>query len=162
MRVQTLLLGAALIVGVICGCNSLRSTEPHVPSYGELPGPPINTLEIVRSDSGTTSRSRGTVDIHLSRDNASRTFWNDPDTRTDPWGTITLLEVRGDKTVLIYFGNQYLSARPGEAFPGTGIVVVTVDPEAGTAWLRSKWKHTVWGMDAEQLRRLQNRPRAGR
>ena len=151
-------MAAGLIAAVLCGCSSPRPTEPHVPSYDELPWAPINTLEIVLSDSGTTSRSRGTVDIHLSADNPSRTFWNDPDTRTDAWGTITLLEVRADKIVLICFGNRYRSAKPGEAFPGTGIVVVTADAQAGTAWLRSRWKHTVWGMDADQLRRLRIDP----
>jgi hypothetical protein len=79
----------------------------------------------------------------LSQEQPSHTFWNDPESQKDPWGTITLVEVLGNCTVLIRFGHSFLKAKPSHAFPGTGIVVVDAWPAEQSTWLRSKWTHTI-------------------
>jgi hypothetical protein len=109
----------------------------------ELPGPPINTFQNVQGDRGRTIRSRGVMEMYLTRTNPSHTFWNDRSEQKDPWGTITLKDVRPDGTVVIDFGGNERRARVGRVFPGTGIKVIASHPELKTALLRTRWTHTV-------------------
>ena len=109
----------------------------------ELPGPPVNMLEVVPGDSGRSQRSRGEAEFHLTRSDPSHTFWNDWETKRDPWGTITLEEVRPDGTVVVDLSGTELRARPGRVFPGTGIKVAASNPSMSTALLRTRWTRTV-------------------
>ena len=131
----------ASCVVVILGC-----TLAACRARDELPGPPINTFQQVsHGTSGHISRSRGVLELYLTRRNPSTTFWNDPETRKDPWGTITLKEVRPDGTAVIDFSGRELRAREGRVFPGTGVKLIAANPDLGTALLRSRWTHTIMG-----------------
>lgn len=112
--------------------------------HEELPGPPINLFQIVPpgAEAGA-ARSRGVMEIYLTRGNPSRTFWNDLEGRTDPWGTITLKDVMPDGTVVVDFGGRELRAKSGRVFPGTGIKVIASHHSLNTALLRTRWTHTV-------------------
>lgn len=131
---QPHVLAIALIAFAVGGC----ATE-------ELSGPPVNTVELVQREAGddSTSRSRGVVELYLTPDNPSHTFWNDPATQKVAWGVITLNGVDADGDVIVSFQGKTLRARPGGVFPGTGIQVIVSNPELGTALLRTRWTHTV-------------------
>ena len=109
----------------------------------ELPGPPVNMHQVVAGDSGRMERSRGEAELYLRRSDPSHTFWNDWETKQDPWGTITLKKVERDGTVVVDLSGTELRARPGRVFPGTGIKVVASNPSMGTALLRTRWTHTI-------------------
>jgi hypothetical protein len=89
-------------------------------------------------------RARGVAELYLTRRNPTFTFWNDPATRRDAWGTITLKWVERDGTVVIDFSGTELRARPNYVFPGTGIRVIASHAELGTALLRTRWTHTIF------------------
>src|SRR4051812_30024310 len=109
----------------------------------ELPGPPVNMVQVVPRHSGRMERSRGEVELYLTPGDPSQTFWNDWETKRDSWGTITLKEVERDGTVVLDLSGSQLRARPGRVFPGTGIKVVASNPSMGTALLRTRWTRTV-------------------
>lgn len=100
-------------------------------------------MQIVPGDSGRTERSQGEAELYLTSTNPSHTFWNDWESKRDPWGTITLKEVMHDGTVVVDLSNTELRARPGRSFPGTGIKVIASNTSLGTALLRTRWTHTV-------------------
>lgn len=140
-----LLFLTSLIVALIGGCESCPPRELRAPEYSELPGPPINTFQTVpQGDPRAGRRSRGIIDIRLSADDPSLTIWNDPETKQDEWGTITLIDVSPCCTVTIEFGGQRLKARPGETFPHTGLKLVDAQPDDQKIWIRSRWTHTVF------------------
>ena len=112
----------------------------------ELAGPPVNMVQVVPGDPGRTGRSRGQAELYLTRGNPSHTFWNDGETRQDPWGTITLKEVEQDGTAVVDLSGTELRARPGRVLPGTDIKVVASNPALRTALLRTRWTHTVMGV----------------
>lgn len=111
----------------------------------DLSGPPVSLVEAVPGKPGIIERSRGEAELYLTRDNPSHTFWNDRDTRQDAWGTVTLTEVAEDGTVTIDLSGTPRRARPGRAFPGTGIHVIASNPTLHTALLRTRWTRTVIG-----------------
>ncbi|MFI4862330.1 MAG: hypothetical protein ACIAXF_16820 [Phycisphaerales bacterium JB063] len=130
-----------------------------------LPGPSINTFTQTPSgDPGqfATSRSNGVVEMYLTKDEPSHTFYNYPKAQHEPWGTVTLQGVAEDRTVTITLNEETLRARPGRAFPGTGIHVIASEPSLGTALLRSRFTHTLStiprppGDDAREIDRLPN------
>ena len=100
-------------------------------------------MQVVPGDSGRTQRSRGEAELYLTRDEPSHTFWNDWETQRDAWGTITLKAVEPDGMVVVDLSGAEFRARPGRAFPGTGIKVAASNPSLGTALLRTRWTHTV-------------------
>lgn len=117
---------------------------PGCRARDELPNPPINTLQFVpRGAPREFTRARGIVELYLTPNSPARTFWNDPKTKTNPWGTITLKDVRPDGTVVIDFSGTELRARQRQVFPGTGIKVIASNPSMGTTLLRSRWTHTI-------------------
>lgn len=130
----------ALAAIFLSGC---AAKDPRALGYGDLPGPAINMLRVVHDGSGGQERSRGVVDIELSQSKPATTFWNDPDTKTKPWGTVTLQRILADGTVIIHLDAQELKAKPGKVFPGTGMVVIESDAARQQALLRSKWTMTV-------------------
>ena len=103
----------------------------------------MNTLQVVARDTGRMERSHGEAELYLTRSDPSHTFWNDWETKQDPWGTITLKEVARDGTVVVDLSGTELRARPGRVLPGTGIKVVASNPSMGTALLRTRWTHTI-------------------
>lgn len=111
----------------------------------ELTGPPVNMVQVVPGDPGHFERSRGEVELYLTRTDPTHTFWNDWETKQDPWGTITLKQVEQDGTVVADLSGTELRARPGRVFPGTGIKVVASNHSLGTALLRTGWTHTIMG-----------------
>ena len=111
----------------------------------ELPGPPVNMLQVVPRDPGRTERSRGEAELYLTPSARSHTFWNDWATKQDPWGTITLREVERDGTVVVDLSGTELRARPACVFPGTGFKVIASNPSMGTALIRTRWTHTIVG-----------------
>ena len=64
--------------------------------FNESSGPAVNMLEVVQGDSGRTERSRGEVELYLTQSDPTYTFWNDWETKRDPWGAVTLQEVTRD------------------------------------------------------------------
>ena len=130
----------------ILAITALAITSVGCQAPEALPGPPINTFQIVAPDSDpglSTSRARGVLELYLTSHNSTHTFWNDPAQKTDPWGTIRLVGVDPDGTVIIDFAGSELRARVGETFPGTGMKVIASNPDLTTALLRSRWTHTV-------------------
>ena len=112
--------------------------------HDELPGPPISLFEVVpRGSDGQWRTMRGVMEMYLTREKPSRTFWNDLDTQTKPWGTITLKGVEGGGTVVVDFDGRELRAKPGQVFPGTGVKVIASHDGMDTALLRTRWTHTV-------------------
>lgn len=109
----------------------------------ELPGPPVNMLQVVAPGTGHTRRARGEVELYLTRIDPAHTFWNDWETEQDAWGTITLKDVERNGIVVVDFCGTELRARPGHVFPGTGVKVIASNPSLGTALLRTRWTHTV-------------------
>jgi hypothetical protein len=144
---------ALLCAGALLACCS-PPKDPHTLGYGDLPNPPINLFHTVDGNSRAShaiSRSRGIVNFGLSKAEPSHTFWNDPDTQRYPWGTITLQNIEKDGTVVVSMSGNKLRAKPGRAFPGTGIVVVESDSAAGTALMRSKFTLTVMHGDSSPI-----------
>ncbi|MFK7788339.1 MAG: hypothetical protein AB8C95_02455 [Phycisphaeraceae bacterium] len=103
----------------------------------------INMLQIIPARSGQTFRSRGIVYIDVSAEDPSHTFWNDWDTKSDPWGTLTLLAVQRSGTVRIDLSGFTTEALPGDVFPGTGIKLLQSSYEDQSAKLWSRWTRTV-------------------
>jgi hypothetical protein len=123
-----------VVVAVICGGGC---------AFDELAGPAVNMVQVVPGGSGRGSRMRGDMELYLTRDEPSHTFWNDWETEEDAWGTITLKEVERDGAVVVDFGGSELRARPGRVFPGTGIKVIASHPRMGTASVRTRWTLTI-------------------
>ena len=138
----------------IVGCNTCDYNRSTAPGYDELPGLPINTIEYSNPEDGDMSRSRGVVDIKLRPDKRSITFYNDRETQTDPWGTITLVGVSGCCKATIAFGGKTITARPGKVFPGTGFYLVNASPDEGSVWIRSRWTHTIMRKWERQQHRI--------
>lgn len=142
MRITVLCLFTGSLM--VAGCNACWRNSSTPPEYGDIPGPPINTIQVTEDlDAASAWRSRGIVDIKLNPDNPKRTFWNDRENQKDEWGTITLVGVQDCCTATIRFGEHELSTRPGSVFPRKGLFLVNADPEAGSIWIRSRWTHTV-------------------
>lgn len=90
------------------------------------------------------TRARGVAELYLTRRTPTVTFWNDPATRQDAWGTITLKHVERDGSVVIDFSGTELKARPNHVFPGTGIKVIASHAGLDTALLRTRWTRTIF------------------
>jgi hypothetical protein len=109
----------------------------------ELSGPPVNMVQVGPRSTGRMERSRGEAELYLTRGEPSHTFWNDWETKQDPWGTVTLKAVKPDGTVVVDLSGTELRARPGRVLPGTGIKIIASNPSVGTALLRTRWTHTI-------------------
>jgi hypothetical protein len=133
----------AMAALLVCGCA--RTRVPETLGYDDLPNPPIQLVHVLKSgEMGMTgvNGTRGVADIHLSESQPIYEIWNDPQTRQDPWGTILLERVDPDGTAVVRVREQELRAQTGQAFPGTGIVVVQTDPTMQSVLLRAKWTLT--------------------
>ncbi len=133
MNLRLLLLLVFVVIGVGCGAQE------------ELPGPSIILYhEISAGDPGVhdMTRSRGVMEMYLTRQKPTRTFSNSRDGIEEPWAVLTLVGVAEDGTVRITFGDEELRARPGQTFPGTGFRVMASCHGLGTALLRSRWTRT--------------------
>ncbi len=131
---------ALLLLG---GCETAPPANGVAPSYADLPGPPINTSEVTSADHRLGGRTRGFMDIHLSADHPTFIIWNDPQSKKDEWGRITLIEVDDSKAAVIDFGEHRLRAKPGQVFPHTGLYLVNAQPDEQRIWIRSRWVHTA-------------------
>jgi hypothetical protein len=110
----------------------------------ELPGPAINLHQFVPKGTPREFGHRhGDMELYLTQDQPSYTFWNDMPADTNPWGTITLKDVAADGIVVVDFCGQALRARPGRTFPGTGVKVIASNPIMKTALLRTRWTQTI-------------------
>lgn len=139
--IKPLTIGVALAALVLCACGPQKSPEQL--GYADLPDPPINLVHAVRPGEPVPPPTSGVADIPLSASQPIYSFWNDPDTRIDPWGSILLEKVENDGTVQVRLNGTLMNAKVGKPFPGTGIVVARSDPAMQSALLRAKWTLTT-------------------
>jgi hypothetical protein len=130
-------MGNCLLLVIIIACSVLGCA-----ARVELVGPPIPLTQVRSQGNNSFSRTRGIIEMYLTRSEPSFTFWNYPEQQRDAWGTVTLKTVEADGTVVVeFFGTK--RARPGEAFPETGIHVIASNPGIGTALLRTRFTITA-------------------
>jgi hypothetical protein len=132
-------IGAAVLI--LCACAQQKTPEQM--GYADLPDPPINLVHVVRPGEPVPPPTSGVADISLSASQPIYSIWNDPDTHVDPWGSILLERVENDGTVALRLNGVLMSAKVGQPFPSTGIVVARSDPAMQNALLRAKWTMTT-------------------
>jgi hypothetical protein len=133
----------ALAVVLLCGCA--KPKPPEMLGYADLQDPGIQLVHVLKPGQMAMTDptgARGVTDIPLSESQPIFEIWNDPQTRQDPWGTILLERIDPDGTAVVRVREKELSAKVGKALPGTGIVVIKVDPAMQSVVLRSKWTLT--------------------